>query len=156
MRDGHRKFDLSAKLDTYIESVCNNSTDLYPKYKSGWDAASQLDCRFQCAVQECTECCNIWIDLIPAMETECTERISYIIFGTHSKCSYHGDITMRVEGKECICEQCKIMTDDKQQNLKGGTPKVRLMKLRIMMTEVINEFMKPGGTCGKCSNTKCI
>jgi hypothetical protein len=105
LRDGRMKFDLSAKLDTYIESVCNKPTDLYPKYKSGWDAASQLGCphvtiddrrycHFQCAVQECTECCNNWIDLIPAMETECTERISYIIFETHSKCSDHGDSTM--------------------------------------------------------------
>ena len=69
MRDGRRKFDLSEKLDTYIQHVCNNFTDLHPKYKSGWDAASQLGCphvtidnrcycRFQCAVQECTECCN--------------------------------------------------------------------------------------------------
>ena len=42
MRDGRRKFDLSVKLDTYIQQVCNNPTDLHPKYKSAWDAASQL------------------------------------------------------------------------------------------------------------------
>ena len=160
MRDGRRKFDMSAKLDTYIQQVCNNPTDLHPKYKSGWDAASQLGCphvtidnryycRFQCAVQECTECSNNWKDLIPAMERECTERISYVIFGTHSKCSYHGDGAMRVEGKECICEQCEIMSDEKKQSLKGGTPKVRQVKLRIMMTEPLNEFIKIGGTYEK-------
>ena len=126
MRDGRRKFDLPAKLDTYIQQVCKNPTDLHPKYKSGWDAASQLGCphvtidnryycRFQCAVQECTECSNIWKDLIPAMERECTERISNVIFGTHSKCGYHGDGAMRVEGKECICEQCEIMSDEKNK-----------------------------------------
>ena len=162
MRDGRRKFDMSAKLDTYIQQVCNNPTNLHPKYKSGWDAASQLGCphvtiaidnryycRFQCAVQECTECSNNWKDLIPAMERECTERISYVIFGTHSKCSYHGDGAMRVEGKECICEQCEIMSDEKKQSLKGGTPKVRQVKLRIMMTEPLNEFIKIGGTYEK-------
>jgi hypothetical protein len=125
MRDGRRKFDLSEKLDTYIQHVCNNLTDLHPKYKSGWDAASQLGCphvtidnirycQFQCTVQECTECCNNWKDLIPAMERVCTERILYIIFGTHSKCSYHGDGAMQVKGKGYICEQCKIMSNDKR------------------------------------------
>ena len=83
------------------------------------------------------------------MERECTERILYVIFGTHSKCSYHGDGAMQVMGKECICEQYKIMSDDKRQNLKGGTPKVRQVKLRIMMTEAINESIKPGGTYEK-------
>ena len=151
MREGRRKLDLLAKLETYIQHMCNNPTDLHPKYKSGWDAASQLGCphvtiddrcycHFQCAVQECTECCNNWKDLIPTMEIECTERISYVIFGTHSKCSYHGDGAMRVEGKECICEQCEIMS---------GTPKVRQVKLRIMMTEAVHEFIKPGGTYEK-------
>ena len=47
------------------------------------------------------------------------------------------------------CEQCETMTNDKRQNLKGGTPKVRQVKLRIMMPEAINEFMKPGGTYEK-------
>jgi len=53
------------------------------------------------------------------MERECTERILYVIFGTHSKCSYHGDGAMQVEGKECICQQCEIMSDEKK-SLKGG------------------------------------
>ena len=123
MREGRRKSDLSTKLETYLQHVCNNPTDLHPKYR---DAASQLGCphaniddrcycRFQCAIHECTKCCNNWKDLIPAMERECTDRILYVIFGTHSKCSYHGDGAMRVEGKECICEQCKIMSDEKNK-----------------------------------------
>ena len=41
------------------------------------------------------------------------------------------------------------MSDEKKQSLKGGTPKVRQVKLRIMMTEAINEFIKPGGTYEK-------
>jgi hypothetical protein len=46
MQDGQRKFDLSAKLETYIHQVCHNPTDHQqdPKYKSGWDAASGLGC----------------------------------------------------------------------------------------------------------------
>ncbi len=44
MRDGQRKFDLLAKLDTYIQHVCINPTDLHPKYNSGWEVASQLGC----------------------------------------------------------------------------------------------------------------
>ena len=53
------------------------------------------------------------------------------------KSRYHGDGAMQVEGKECICEQCEIMSDEKKQSLKGGSPKVRQVKLRIMMTEPI-------------------
>jgi hypothetical protein len=38
MQDGHYKFDLSTKLETYIHHVCSNSNDHNkhdPKYKSG-------------------------------------------------------------------------------------------------------------------------
>ena len=63
------------------------------------------------------------------MERECTEQILYVIFGKYSKCSYHSDGSMHVEGKELICEQCKNMSDDKRANLKGGIPKVRKVKL---------------------------
>ena len=80
------------------------------------------------------------------MERECTERILYVIFCTHSKSSYHGDCAMQVEGKEYICEKCKSMSNDKRGNLKGGTPKVKQVKLRIMLTEAMNEFIQPGGT----------
>ena len=74
------------------------------------------------------------VDPLPAVERECTD-----FFGTHSKCSYHGaGAIMQVEGKEWICEQCEIMSEEKRQSLKGGTPKVRQVKLRIMMTEAIN------------------
>jgi hypothetical protein len=46
MQDGRRKFDLSAKLKSYIHQMCSNCTDHHhdPNYKSGWDAASALDC----------------------------------------------------------------------------------------------------------------
>ena len=46
MRDGRRKFDLSAKVETYIHQVCSNPNDYQhdPKHKSGWDAASALGC----------------------------------------------------------------------------------------------------------------
>ena len=93
MREGsRRKLDLSGKLETYIHQVCSNPNDNQhcPKHKSGWDAASALGCppviiddrhycRFKCALRECTECCNSWEALIPKMERDCTERISYVI-----------------------------------------------------------------------------
>ena len=44
MRDGRRKFGLLLKRETFIEQVCTNPTNLHPKYKSGWDAASALGC----------------------------------------------------------------------------------------------------------------
>jgi hypothetical protein len=56
------------------------------------------------------------------MERDCTERISCVIFGTHSKCSYHGDGSMRVEGNDSFCMQCECMPDEKRENLKGGFP----------------------------------
>jgi hypothetical protein len=83
------------------------------------------------------------------MEHECTERISYAIFGTHLKCSYHGDGSMQVEGKESFCMQWESMPAEKRGNLKGGIPKVKQVKLRIMLTEPINKFIGPGGTYKK-------
>jgi hypothetical protein len=75
------------------------------------------------------------------MEQECTERILYVIFDTHSKCSYHDDGSMQVKGKESFCMQCKSMPDEKRGNPKGGIPKVKQVKLRIMLTEPNNEFI---------------
>ena len=45
-----------------------------------------------------------------------------------------GDDSMWVEGKESICEQCESMPDEKRAHLKGGIPKVKQVKLRIMLT----------------------
>jgi hypothetical protein len=162
MRDGRRKFDLSAKLESYMNQVCSDPNDhhLEPKYKSGWDAASALGClpvtidgkqycKFACGLRECPECCDSWEGFIPTMERECTERISYVIFGTHSKCSYHGDGSMQVESKESICEQCETMLEERRAYLKGGIPKVKQVKLRIMLTEPLNEFLQQRGTYEK-------
>jgi hypothetical protein len=53
---------------------------------------------------------------------------------------------MQVEGKESICKQCESTPDEKRANLKGGIPKVKQEKLRIMLTEPLNDFLSPGGT----------
>ena len=45
--------------------------------------------------------------------------------------------------------QCKMMSNEKRANLKGGVPKVKQVKLKIMLTEPINKFILPGGTCEK-------
>jgi hypothetical protein len=146
-----------------MNQVCSNPTDHQhnPKYKSGWDAASTLGCPpvttenrqycwFACALQECPECCNSWEALIPTtMERDCTEQISYVILGTHSKCSYHGDGSMQVKGKEYFSEQCKSMSDKKRVTLKGGVPKVKQVKLWIMLTEALNVFVLPRDTYKK-------
>jgi hypothetical protein len=67
----------------------------------------------------------------------------------HSKCSYHDDGSMQVEGKESICEQCETMPEERRAYLKGGIPKVKQVKLRIMLTEPLNEFLQQGGTYEK-------
>ena len=153
------KNNLSAKLATYINQVYSDPNDGQhnPKYKSSWDAASALGCPpvtidnrqyccVACALRECPECYNNWESLIPLMERECTEPISYVIFGKHTKCSYHGNGSMQVKGKELICEQCESMPDDKRANLKGGILKVKQVKFWIMLTESLNDFLSPGGT----------
>ena len=38
------------------------------------------------------------------------------------------------------------MPDEKRANLKGGISKVKQVKLRIMLTEPLNDFLSPGGT----------
>jgi hypothetical protein len=38
------------------------------------------------------------------------------------------------------------MTDEQRGKLKGSSPKVKQVKLRIMLSEEMKEFIKPGGT----------
>jgi hypothetical protein len=76
----------------------------------------------------------------------CSEQIFYVVFSTHSKCSCNGDMDMQIEGKEYLCRVCKAMVDDKKSKLKGGMPKVKQVRLRIMLTESMSDFMQPGGT----------
>ncbi len=100
-----------------------------------------------CVLNTCSNCDNRWKDqMVAKMELDCKERISYVIFGTHSKCSYHGDGNMDVKGKEYICCECNSMPSEKLCSLKGGHPKVKKVKLRIMLTEEVDDFVCPGGT----------
>ena len=124
MRNRRRKFDLSSKLETYIEQVCTNSTNLHPKYKSGWDAASTLGCppvtinkmrycRFWCALRECTECSNNWKDLNQQWKESvpkeyCTLFLVYI---------QNAAITVIV--------QCKSRVRNTCVNNAGECPKIR-------------------------------
>jgi hypothetical protein len=41
------------------------------------------------------------------------------------------------------------MSDEKKGSLKGGVPKVKQVKLWIMLTEPLNKFILPGGTYEK-------
>ncbi len=129
-----------------------------PKHDSGWEASYLLGCppvdilggrtyiHMRCALQLCPDCVNQWKDVVPQMELDCSERISYFVFGTHSKCSYHGNTEMQVEGKEHICRACETMSDERKSKLKRGTPRVKQVRLQIMLTEMMSNFMKPGGT----------
>jgi hypothetical protein len=146
-----------AKLDDYINQVCFNPIGKRPKYCTGWDAASLLGCPtvtidgrncspFSCVLRDCALCQDKWKDMIPTREKTCTDMISYVLFGSHSKCSYHGDNYMRLEGKEYHCTICDSMTDEQRGKLKAVCPKVKQVKLRIMLREEMKEFVKPGGT----------
>ncbi len=49
--------------------------------------------------------------------------------------------TFQFKGKEYLCRACEAMADD------GGMPKVKQVRLRIMLTESISDLMQPVGTC---------
>jgi hypothetical protein len=53
---------------------------------------------------------------------------------------------MQVEGKEHICRACETMSDERKSKLKCGIPRVKQVRLQIMLTETMSNFMKPGGT----------
>ena len=140
MRDGRSKQLANAKLDDYINQVCSNPITKTPKFCTGWDAATCLGCApveidgryyspFSCVLRDCALCRDNWMDTIPTRERTCTDMISYVLFGSHSKCSYHGDNYMRLEGKEYYCTICESMTDEQRGKLKGGSPKVKQVKL---------------------------
>jgi hypothetical protein len=121
MRDGRSKLMANnAKLDDNINQVCSDPIGKKPKYCMGWDAASLLgyptvtiDGRnyspFSCVLRDCAVCQDKWKNMIPTRERTCTDMISYVLFGSHSKCSYHGDNYMRLEGKEYHCTICDIV-----------------------------------------------
>ena len=69
-----------------------------------------------------------------------------MLYGSHQKCSYHGDEHIISEGSEHRCGFCDRMNDIDKSKLKGGSPRVKKVRLRIMLTESMNEFMKYGGT----------
>jgi hypothetical protein len=158
LRNGQAKALASEKLSEYIEQICADPSGEIPKYTTGWDAASAFGCAcikiggrsyapMSCVLNTCPNCDNRWKDqMVAKMELDCKEKISYVIFGTHSKCSYHGDGNMDVKGKEYICRECNSMALEKLCSLKGGPPKVKKVKLRIMLTEAMDDFVSPGGT----------
>jgi hypothetical protein len=107
------------------------------------------DCHFSpfsCILQKCPACVDAWKDRVPQMDMECQEKISYVLYQAHSKCSCHSDENMLVVGKETLCGICEELTEEKRNSLKGGRPRVKSVKLRIMLTEKMTDFVKPGGT----------
>ncbi len=101
---------------------------------------------FPCALQQCHKCENRLDDLVPMLEVNCSDRISYVIFSSHQKCSYHGDEHIVSDRHEQRCALCNQMNNNEKSKLKGGPPRVRTMQLHIMITESMNDFMKHGGT----------
>ena len=158
MRHGRAKTLAESQLAEYISHVCTHASGSELKHNTGWEAAaSLLGCNcveidgreyipFPCALQQCHKCENRWDELVPISEANCLDRISYVIFGSHPKCSYHGDEHIVSDGKDHRCELCDHMNDNEKSKLKGGPPRVRTVRLRIMITESMKDFMKQGGT----------
>ncbi len=127
MPNGQTCVNATNDLQQYIQRVCNDPLGEVPKYESGWEASYLVGCppvdlggrtytRMMCALKLCPNCVDQWKDVVPKMELNCSERISYVVFGMHSKCSYHGDMDMQVEGEEHICRAFETMSDEKSVN----------------------------------------
>jgi hypothetical protein len=98
-----------SQLAEYILVICTDASGNDLKYNSGWEAASIMGCStvnidkreyilFPCAPQKCNTCVNRWEGCVPKMEANSTKRISCVIFGTHQKCSSHGDEHIQTKG----------------------------------------------------------
>ena len=157
MRNGGSKNLAESQLAEYISHICADGSGSELKHNTAWEAASLSGCGsveisgrqyipFPCALQQCNVCVNRWDKLVLKLEANCTERISYVLYGSHQKCSYHGDEHIISEGSEHRCGLCDRMNDIDKSKLKGGSPRVKKVRLRIMLTESMNEFMKNGGT----------
>ena len=79
-------------------------------------------------------------------ELESAEKVSYVLYGVHHKCSYHSDINMSCTDKLPYCVECDKMDEDKKRALPKGYPKVKKIKACIQVSEPIDEFMFPDGT----------
>ena len=149
-----REQDLKEYMDKIAEVEAGKTMT---KHENAWDAASQIGCEkikigeksyapFSCVLNKCSNCSDKWKDLVPPKESKCEDMISYVLFGTHQKCSFHGDGNMDIKDGEFFCELCRTMPNDKKKWLKGGYPKVKKQKVRVKVSEKTKDFMKPGGT----------
>ena len=157
MRNGRSKNQAESQLAEYLSHICTDGSASKLKHNTAWESASLLECGsveisgrqyipFPCALQQCNVCVNRLDKVVLKLEANCTERISYVLYGSHQKCSYHGDEHIISEGSEHRCGLCDRMNDIDKSKLKGGSPRVKNVRLRIMLTESMNEFMKYGGT----------
>ncbi len=103
--NGPSHVNAKKELQCYIQGVCKDPLGDIPKHASGWQAACKLACppvdingktysSMQCALKLCPNCVDKWNYPVPDREMNCSEQISYVAFGTHSKCIYHGDMDM--------------------------------------------------------------
>ena len=144
-------------LTAYVSKVCLDKEGTKLKNVDAWDAACELGCEpikigdkyyepFTCVLGQCNDCKGKWKHRVHKMELECDEIISYVVWGTHHKCSYHGDYKMGIKNGEYYCKECSSMADEKKRKLKGGSPSIKKMKLRIKRSEKMKDFVKHGGT----------
>jgi hypothetical protein len=91
MPDGQARVNATNDLQQYIQSVCNDPLGEVPKHDSGWETSYLLGCppvdiggrtytQMWCALKLCPDCVNQWKDIVPKMELNCCERISYVVF----------------------------------------------------------------------------
>ncbi len=159
MAEGTGKVQQEEKLKQYIEFVCSDEEGEKPKYGTAWDASSQMGCslvkigdheyaRFGCVLNKCEECKDKWSTLVSQHELECDDMISYVLFGSHHKCTEHGDGINVIEknDKGHFCKICSLMGQEEKEELKDGPPSIKMIKVRAKLAEKMKDFMKPGGT----------
>ena len=58
-------------------------------------------------------------------ELECKEKVSYNLYGTQFKCSYHGDSNLAEIDGLPYCVTCDGMAEEKKTSLPWGYPKIK-------------------------------
>ena len=74
------------------------------------------------------------------------EKCWHNLYGSHHKCSYHGDRGLSDSVSEPTCLVCDTLTEAKKKALPGGYHKVKKIKTRIQVREAVDDFLFDGGT----------
>ena len=149
-------------LHEYTKKVVKSEdgSEIKMKHEDAWDAVLHMGCeriqigdrmyhKMACVLNKCEDCKSKWSSMVPNLELNSEEMISYVVWGTHYKCTYHSNFNMGVKDGEQFCKECELMQEEMKKKLKGGYPKVKKQKTRIKVSELMKDFVKPGGTYEK-------